>query len=263
MSVHERALVVGGSSGIGAALVERYRAMGSSPIVWDLTGEPDVRCDISDAAQVDDAMRETLGRWGSPDEITVAAGIGHSGLLLDLDADEWDRVSGVNTKGVWLTMRAGARALIDAGRPGSIVAVTSVSAQLADRNMGLYCASKAAADMLVRVAAHEWGEHGIRVNAVAPGVTRTPMLGRAKPGTSWLEPVERRTALGRLGEADDIAEAIVAIHQLGWVTGQVLAADGGLGLQSPIDSYGWVRAQRLERERQSPEQQQRPQPDRG
>ena len=111
--------------------------------------------------------------------------------------------------------------------------------------MGLYCASKAAADMLVKVAAHEWGPHGIRVNAVGPGVTRTPMLGRAKPGSAWLGPVEQRTALGRLGEADDIAEAIAAVHQLGWVTGQALDVDGGLSLQSPIDSYGWMERQGL------------------
>jgi NAD(P)-dependent dehydrogenase (short-subunit alcohol dehydrogenase family) len=103
--------------------------------------------------------------------------------------------------------------------------------------MGPYCASKAAADMVVRVAAVELGEHGIRVNAVAPGVTRTPMLPVADD-TPWLTGVRRRTALGRTGTAEEVAAAVLALHDLEWVTGAVLAADGGLSLHSPIDSYG-------------------------
>lgn len=237
------AVVVGGGSGIGAAVAARLRARGTEVMVWDIAGEHDVACDISVPEQVDDAMVTTVDRIGVPDQVTIAAGIGHAGLLLDAPADEWDRVSGINTKGVWLCMRAAARSMIAAPVAGSIVAVTSVSAHLVDRNMGLYCASKAAADMLVKVAAHEWGPHGIRVNAVGPGVTRTPMLGRSEPGTSWLAPVERRTPLGRLGEADEIADAVLAVHGLGWVTGQALDVDGGLSLQSPIDSYGWMQEQ--------------------
>jgi len=239
------ALVIGGGSGIGQALVSRLRADGVDVISWDVAGDVDISCDITHEGQVDEAMAATLARGPVPDQVTVTAGIGHAGLLLDLPADEWDRVSGVNTKGVWLSMRAAARTMIEAGIGGSIVAVTSVSAHLVDRNMGLYCASKAAADMLVKVAAHEWGPMGIRVNAVGPGVTRTPMLGRAEPGSAWLGPVEERTALGRLGEADDIAEAIVAVHGMRWVTGQALDVDGGLSLQSPIDSFGWMRSQGL------------------
>jgi NAD(P)-dependent dehydrogenase (short-subunit alcohol dehydrogenase family) len=108
--------------------------------------------------------------------------------------------------------------------------------------MGLYCASKAALSMLVQVAAAEWGGLGIRVNAVAPGVTRTPMLGRglsaSVEGSAWLSGVAGRTALGRLGEAADIAQAIVALHTMEWVTGQVLECDGGLSLRSPIDAGG-------------------------
>ncbi len=233
-------LVVGGASGIGAAVVARTRAADRSVVVWDVDGEPDVLCDITDEAQIQGAMAETIDRWAVPDEVTITAGVGHSGLLLEATADEWDHVSSINTRGVWLVMRAAAQAMIDAASGGSIVTVTSVSAHLVDRNMGLYCASKAAANMLVKVAAHEWAHHGIRVNAIGPGVTRTPMLGRARPGTGWLAPVEGRTALGRLGEADEIAEAIVALHGLGWVTGQALDVDGGLSLQSPIDSYGWM-----------------------
>jgi NAD(P)-dependent dehydrogenase (short-subunit alcohol dehydrogenase family) len=124
----------------------------------------------------------------------------------------------------------------------SLVVTSSVSAHLADRTMGLYCASKAGLDMLVRVAAAEWAPLGIRVNAVAPGVTDTGMLGDAPRGEGWLARVAGRTAAGRLGRPDDIAAAIEAIHGLDWVTGQILDCDGGLGLHSPIDPLGRSRA---------------------
>ena len=127
------------------------------------------------------------------------------------------------------------------GAGGSIVAVSSISGTLADRDMGAYCVSKAGIDMLVRVAATEWGVHGIRVNAVGPGVTRTPMLANPEQLPGWVEGLTERTALGRLGEADDIAEAIVAVLEMSWVTGQTVFADGGLALHSPIDSYGQVQ----------------------
>jgi NAD(P)-dependent dehydrogenase (short-subunit alcohol dehydrogenase family) len=92
--------------------------------------------------------------------------------------------------------------------------------------------------MLVQVAAVEWGPLGIRVNAIAPGVTRTPMLGRGPAltveGSPWLAGVAERTALGRIGEPEDVAQSIIALHSMKWVTGQVLECDGGLSLQSPI-----------------------------
>ena len=121
---------------------------------------------------------------------------------------------------------------------GSIVATSSISGRVADRGMGVYCASKAALDMVVRVAAVEWAPHGIRVNAVSPGVTRTPMLGKAPVDAGWLASVGRRTALGRLGMPADIAEAIGALHAMTWVTGEILTCDGGLSLHSPIGSFG-------------------------
>jgi NAD(P)-dependent dehydrogenase (short-subunit alcohol dehydrogenase family) len=104
--------------------------------------------------------------------------------------------------------------------------------------MGAYCVSKAGIDMLVKVAAAEWGEHRIRVNAVGPGVTRTPMLSEAEKLPGWVDALSERTALGRLGEADDVASVIVGVLELEWVTGQVVHADGGLAIHSPIDAYG-------------------------
>ncbi len=233
-------VVVGGASGIGAAVVGRARDAGDDIVVWDLTpaGADDVVCDIADPAAVDAAWAATLERVGVPDRVTISAGVGRGAPLVDLSVEAWDRVHAVNARGPFLVLRGLARAAIAASVSSSAVVIGSISGTVADQTMGAYCASKAAVEMVVRVAAAEWGAHGIRVNAVAPGVTRTPMLGPVPDSSAWLTGVRGRTPLGRLGTADDIAAAVVAVHALDWVTGQVLAADGGLGLHSPIDPTG-------------------------
>ena len=234
----DTAVVVGGGSGIGAAVALAYAQAGRNALVWDIAGAHDIECDVRDAEAIDKALAETIERVGVPSELTITAGVGHSGLLLDESVAEWDRVFAINTRGPLLVMRAVAKALINEGKSGSIVVTSSVSARLVDRAMGTYCASKAALSMLTQVAACEWGPHRIRVNAVAPGVTETPMLGRAPSGGEWFAAVAGRTALGRLGRPDDLAQGVLALHGLGWVTGQILECDGGLGLHSPIDAYG-------------------------
>lgn len=239
--------MVGGASGIGRAVVSRLRGAGRQVVVWDVDGG-DITCDISDPDSVSAAMARTVATAGTPSRFITCAGVGASGLLLQQTPEHWRRVLDVNLTGTWLAIRAGAQAMIDAGVGGSIVAVSSISGTLADRDMGAYCVSKAGIDMLVRVAAAEWGAHGIRVNAVGPGVTRTPMLAKPEQLPGWVEGLTERTALGRLGEADDVAEVITSLVDLSWVTGQTLFADGGLSLQSPIDAYGQV--QRLTRSRQ-------------
>jgi NAD(P)-dependent dehydrogenase (short-subunit alcohol dehydrogenase family) len=231
------ALVTGGGSGIGREVAARLREAGGDVVVWDLSGG-DIACDVSDPDAVSAAMAQTVRDHGVPTRIVTCAGIGASGMLLEQQPAEWDRVLAVNLTGTWLTIRAGARAMVDAGVGGSIVAVSSISGTLADRDMGAYCVSKAGVDMLVKVAAVEWGVHGIRVNAVGPGVTRTPMLAKPEQLPGWVDGLSERTAFGRLGEATDVAGAIVGVLELPWVTGQVVHADGGLALHSPIDAYG-------------------------
>lgn len=233
-------VVVGGASGIGSAVVTRLRDSGREVVVWDLV-DGDITCDISDPGAVTTAMERTVTSAGVPERFVTCAGVGASGLLLEQRPEHWRRVLDVNLTGTWLAIRAAAQAMIDGGAGGSIVAVSSISGTLADRDMGAYCVSKAGIDMLVRVAAAEWGAYGIRVNAVAPGVTRTPMLAKPERLPGWVEGLAERTALGRLGEADDVAEVITSILELSWVTGQTVFADGGLSLQSPIDAYGQVR----------------------
>jgi NAD(P)-dependent dehydrogenase (short-subunit alcohol dehydrogenase family) len=231
------AVVVGGASGIGAAVVDRYRDAGRPVVVWDVHESADVVCDVTDEQQIDAALAATLDRVEHlPTEITVTAGVGHSGLLNDITRAEWDRVLAVNVTGPWLVMRAWARQFAAHEADASIVPTSSVSARLVDRSMGAYCTSKAALSMTVRIAAAEWAP-AIRVNAVAPGVTATPMLGGAPVDSGWLRDVSHRTALGRLGSADDIADAVLALHALPWVTGQVLEVDGGLAMWSPINAW--------------------------
>ena len=240
--------MTGGASGIGAAAADRLRQAGHDVVTWDLRGG-DIACDISNPDAVAAALEQTLAEVGAPDRLVACAGVGASGMLTAQEPADWKRVIDVNLTGTWLTMRAVAQAMIDGGSGGSIVAVSSISGTVADRDMGAYCVSKAGVDMLVRVAASEWGPHAIRVNGVGPGVTATPMLAGAGQLPGWLDGVSQRTALGRVGEADDIAEAIVAVLEMGWVTGQIVLADGGLALQSPIDTYGQVQRLRARRTR--------------
>jgi len=234
------AVVTGGGSGIGSAVVTRLRLAGEQVVAWDIK-DGDIDCDISDPDSVSEAATRTLAAHGAPNRLVACAGIGASGMLLDQSPNDWRRVIDTNLTGTWLTMRAVARMMIDSGSGGSIVAVSSISGTLADRDMGAYCVSKAGIDMLVRIAATEWGRYGIRVNAVGPGVTRTPMLAKPEQLPGWVEGLTERTALGRIGEPDDIAEAIVALLEMSWVTGQTLFADGGLALHSPIDAYGQIQ----------------------
>jgi len=234
------ALVTGGASGIGREVAGRLREAGHDVVVWDLSGG-DIDCDISDPDAVSASMEQTVRDHGVPTRVVTCAGVGASGMLLDQSTAQWGKVLGVNLTGTWLTLRAAAQAMVDAKVGGSMVAVSSISGTVADRDMGAYCVSKAGVDMLVKVAAVEWGSHGIRVNAVGPGVTRTPMLPNPERLPGWVEGLSERTALGRLGEATDVAAAIVGVLELPWVTGQIVHADGGLALHSPIDSYGQVQ----------------------
>ena len=240
MTAGSTALVTGGASGIGLKVVGRLRDAGHDVVVWDLSGG-EIPCDVSDPDAVSAAMEQTVRDHGVPTRIVTCAGVGASGLLLKQEYAEWERVLGVNLTGTFLTIRAAAQAMVEAGEAGSIVAVSSISGSVADRDMGAYCVSKAGVDMLVKVAAVEWGSYGIRVNAVGPGVTRTPMLAKPEQLPGWVEGLTERTPLGGVGDAADVAGAIVGVLELPWVTGQVVHADGGLALHSPIDAYGQMQ----------------------
>jgi NAD(P)-dependent dehydrogenase (short-subunit alcohol dehydrogenase family) len=238
-----RVLVSGGASGIGAATVGRLRERGAHVAVLDLrepTEHADafVECDVADEAAVVSAVEQVAATFGGLDGAVLAAGVGGSARVLELSTSEWDRVMNVNLRGAFICLRESARAIVAGRGAGAIVAVGSVSAHLADRTLAHYAASKAGIDGLVRVAARELGPHSIRVNAVAPGATDTPMFAATDVLPGYRERIVERTTLGRLGTAPDIAAAIEALLALEWVTGQVLTVDGGLTLASPIDPAG-------------------------
>jgi NAD(P)-dependent dehydrogenase (short-subunit alcohol dehydrogenase family) len=234
------ALVTGGASGIGRAVVERLRVAGATVAVFDLedaTGHADVSLigDIADEEAVTAAVHQAHDALGGLTIAVLNAGVGGFGPLLELDTAEWDRVMAINLRGTFLCVRQVARTMVSVGSGGSIVAVTSISGFLADRSMAHYSVSKAGVAELVRVAARELGPFGIRVNAVAPGTTDTPLFASTAQLPGYRSRVAERTPLGEIGTAAGVAEAIVSVLQMEWVTGQVLAADGGVSLWSPID----------------------------
>jgi NAD(P)-dependent dehydrogenase (short-subunit alcohol dehydrogenase family) len=224
------AVVTGGAAGIGAAVLEALRARGAIAVSWDVAEGCDVRCDVTDAASVTAALTETISRYGLPTILFANAGIRGYGKINDLDIALWDRVFAVNTRGVFLSVQAVVRELIAAGTPGSIVINGSVNGLVADPGLGAYSASKAAVLHFARVAARELGEYGIRVNAVAPGPTDTPMMDDTRAIPGFREQIAANTPLGKMGEVGDVADAVLALLEMSWVTGQVLAADGGSSL---------------------------------
>jgi NAD(P)-dependent dehydrogenase (short-subunit alcohol dehydrogenase family) len=234
------AIVTGGASGIGAATVALLRGAGARVAVLDIQqgsapAELYIRCDISVEEQVVGAVGQVHNAFGGVDVAVLNAGVGGFGSLLELSSAEWDRVLGVNLRGTFVCLREVGKAMVAGGRGGAIVAVSSISGFLADRMMGHYSVSKAGVAELVRVAARELGPFGIRVNAVAPGTTDTPMFASTKCLPGYRERVAERAALGDVGTPDGVARAVTALLELDWVTGQVLAADGGVSLWSPID----------------------------
>jgi NAD(P)-dependent dehydrogenase (short-subunit alcohol dehydrogenase family) len=240
------ALVTGGASGIGRATTEALSEAGAEVAVLDrreIDAEDmayeDVAlslvCDITDEDAVVDAVRRAHHELGGLTHAVLNAGVGGFGSLLSLEAAEWDRVMATNLRGTFLCLREAAKAIVETGQGGAIVAVTSISGFLADRSMAHYSVSKAGVAELVRVAARELGPYGITVNAVAPGTTDTAMFQTTDRLPGYRAKVAGRTALGKIGKPDAVAEAIVAVLDMKWVTGQVVAADGGVSLWSPID----------------------------
>jgi NAD(P)-dependent dehydrogenase (short-subunit alcohol dehydrogenase family) len=226
------AVVTGGASGIGAACVDALRAVGAKAVSWDLADGADVDCDVADAESVGRALAETAQRWGRPTLLVAAAGVVGRGALLETSAEEWDRTFAVNTRGTFLVLQAVARSVVEEGTGGSVVLISSVNGLVADPLLGAYSASKAAVAHLARVAARELGEVGLRVNAVGPGPTLTPMFRTGQMDEEWLDSVRRSTPLGEVGTPEAVAESVVHLMQAGWITGQVVMADGGSSLST-------------------------------
>ncbi len=237
-------MVTGGARGIGKGVVETFVREGARR-VWALdvneselaalekgalsvTG---VAVDVTSSAAVNAVVERVRTESGGIDVLVNNAGITRDAMIHKMSDADWDAVVNVNLKGVFFVTRAVAPLMMEAGR-GSIVSISSIVGL--DGNIGQtnYAATKGGVVAMTKGWAREFVRKGakIRVNAVSPGYTRTPMI--ASVPEKVLEPIIARTPLGRLAEIRDIAHAVLflASDESEFITGQVLRVDGGLVL---------------------------------
>ncbi len=214
----KNAVITGGASGIGLATVRRFVAEGARVMIGDINAEaaatvageigPSVRgrrCDVSDEADVEALFQHAEDELGPLDIAFANAGIGSFAPIVDTDVGEWKRVVDVNLIGPLVTMKHAARRM----RPGgSIVATSSLNAVQASNGMSAYCATKAGLAMLVQVAALELGPGGIRVNAIAPGLVRTPLTDAMWLLPSIVEDFDENAPLETQTSAEDVASLV-------------------------------------------------------
>ena len=235
-----RALVIGGASGIGQASVLGLAAHGAEVIVADVnlalaeeTAEAvkqaggkasTLKIDLRDKANVD-AAAATLGAL---DAVVVTPSINVRKPLLDITEEEFDRVIDLNLKGVFRVLRAFAPAMAARGK-GSIVAFSSVRAQVVEPGQGVYAATKAGTLQMIRALAAELGPSGVRVNAIAPGVVETPLTKQIIENEAWHRAYAEKNMLKRWAQPSEMAGAVVFLcsDASSYVTGAYLLVDAG------------------------------------
>jgi meso-butanediol dehydrogenase/(S,S)-butanediol dehydrogenase/diacetyl reductase len=236
------ALVTGGASGIGRSITERLVGEGARVAIGDIDADgldarrkelgdqvTTVVTDVSREGDVEALVAAARDSFGGLDAAFNCAGAVKDGLIVDIDEADWDRVFSVTSKGVFLSIKHEARAMIAGGRGGAIVTITSINSVTPVHGAVIYNAAKAAAAMTAANAALELGEHGIRSNAIAPGLVATPMTDfmRSAPGVE--EAFLEFTPLGRVGRPEDIAATalFLASDDAAWISGVNLLVDGG------------------------------------
>jgi len=238
------ALVTGGAQGLGAAIAHAFARAGAVGSVVDLepvareAGWTSLAADVTDEEQVENAVAETVRRFGRLDVVVANAGVVPPWSdVSNLDLAALDSTLAVNVRGVAATLKYGARAMTEAG--GSIVVMASMNAWHALPAQGAYTASKHAVLGLVRAAALDLGGHCIRVNAIGPGPVATDALckrlaARERQGGLSVEDAMRQaaanTALGRMVTEDDVAGAalFLASDLSSGITGALVPVDAGL-----------------------------------
>lgn len=238
------ALVTGASRGIGAAIATMLAARGASVAVNYAGSEQAaadvvatiaavggtaraVRADVSDATESADLVDQTIADLGGLDIIVNNAGITRDGLIVRMSDEDWDDVIRINLTGVFNVTRAATRHLMKQRR-GSIVNVTSVVGLVGNAGQANYVAAKAGVIGLTKSIARELAPRGVRANAVAPGFIETDMT--AELSESIREHARKGIALGAFGSPEDVASAVafLASDEARYITGQVLAVDGGM-----------------------------------
>lgn len=227
------AVVTGGASGIGAAIVARLRADGHRVAALDLTpAEHDLvfAADVTSREQVDAALAQIRDRLGPITILVNAAGMDGFKRFAHISFAEWQRVIDVNLNGVFHTIQAVLPDMLEAGW-GRIVNISSSSTHSGTPYMAHYVAAKSAVNGLTKTLALEYGPDGITVNAVPPGFIDTPMLRNAER-KGFLGDIDdniAKTPVRRIGKPEDIAAACAFLvsDEAGYITGQILGVNGG------------------------------------
>jgi len=241
------AVVTGAARGIGRATAELFACEGARLVLTDVDGEPlrqvcgrlseaggDVEAVVGDVSLAEDArrmIRTAVERHGRLDVLVANAGIIPLSTILETTPEEWDHVMSIDGRGMFLTAKYAIEAMLESGG-GAIVCLSSISGMAGQRGQAAYGPAKFVATGLVKHLAVEWADRGIRVNGVAPGTIRTDRV-RSLPdepgGAEYLRAIERMHPIGRLGEPEEVAAAILflASDEASFVTGAILPVDGG------------------------------------
>jgi NAD(P)-dependent dehydrogenase (short-subunit alcohol dehydrogenase family) len=241
------AVVSGGSGGIGSRLCAALAGVGARLVVvgrdrdraaaaLDEAGGDGiaVAADVTSKEQADGAVGAGMQAFGRVDVIVNAVGGGAGGALHpaeDYPESEWDRMLDLNLRSALLPTQAAVRAMIEGGRGGRVLHLSSVRGQLGiDNGFSAYVAAKGALDALTRQQATEWAKHGITVNAVSPTFVRTPQVEDLLADDTFRNSLYKRIPLGRIAETDDVVGAVLLLcsDASAFITGQVLTLDGGL-----------------------------------
>ncbi|WP_372440525.1 SDR family NAD(P)-dependent oxidoreductase [Prauserella cavernicola] len=230
----KRAVLIG-AGGIGREVALALAAHGAFVVCADkdpevakqtaaaVSGEA-VSLDVTDGAAVRDAARSL----GDVDILVLTAATNVRKRMLDYTEEEFDRVTGLNLKATFTVLQSFGRAMVERGS-GSIVVFSSVRGFVVEPGQSVYAATKAGAIQLVKTAAVEFGEAGVRVNAVAPGVVETPLTNQIKANKEWYDAYATKGALGRWSQPSELTGAVVflASEAASFVTGSTVAVDGG------------------------------------
>lgn len=240
-------MITGAAFGIGRATAVLFAREGARLIVTDVQREPllalagalretgaDVETVVGDVAVEDDTRRMISAaseRYGRLDVLVANAGIIPLGDATEVTASGWDEVMAIDGRGMFLSCKFAIEAMLPTGG-GAIVCLSSISGLAGQKRQAAYGPAKFIATGLTKHLAVEWADHGIRVNAVAPGTIRTERVQRLPEepgGAEYLAEIERMHPMGRLGEPAEVAGAIVflASDEASFITGVVLPVDGG------------------------------------